>query len=266
MAKDSSVSVKLTLSPTKVDTFYGCKRRFKYSYVNKPFVPVENKYFLIGNVIHKVLEEFHKVNPIDKSEWKPLLNQIFKKTAATYKLKEKLGTKISYEDLESMKEMVKNYRRYLSSLEDLPQIHSIEKLSKLVFDKGIVCWMKSDRIDKIGDSFYKVVDYKTGRPASNSDELSSVQIPSYGLLIRMTVDKDARIVGEYQYIKHLGTKSGVHKHIVTDDMMEAAKEKYVKVFEEIASGKCQFTQNFKYKYCGNCDFRSHCMRDKSNDY
>ena len=56
MAKDPS---KLTLSPTKVDTFYGCRRLFLYNYLRPPFPQKDNKYFAIGNIAHKALELFH---------------------------------------------------------------------------------------------------------------------------------------------------------------------------------------------------------------
>jgi CRISPR/Cas system-associated exonuclease Cas4 (RecB family) len=255
-----SFPIKLSLSPTKVDTFFGCRRLFFYNYISKPFTPKENKYFLIGNVVHKVLEGFHKNAKNLDGDFKEIFKGLFKNAIEVYHVRDKIKSGlITEDDAISMRNMIKGYITYLRSLEEPPNVFMVEKLHKISIG-GEVCWLKSDRIDKVGDNFYKVVDYKTGKPAKREDELDSVQIPSYGILIRKLVDPKAKIIGEYQYVKFLGTKNGVHFHEITEDMMKKAEEKYAKVKTLLAEG-CAFPQNFGYKYCRICDYRNYCLKD-----
>ena len=248
---------QLTLSPTKVDTFQGCRRLFKYKYLKPPFTPEENKYFIIGNIAHRALELFHKkrVPPSNK-----VMGECFKIAALAHRYKQKIKRgKVSYEDMQSIREMLIKYITYLKRLNAQPKIEQVEKLAKINV-KGIEVWLKSDRIDKIGRNAYKVVDYKTGRPATKKDELASVQLPSYGLMIKQKVNKNAKIRGEYIYVKHLSPRGGIHAYEITDKMMQNAANKYVKVMEELKSG-CKFMQNFQYKYCHFCDFKRYCLED-----
>jgi len=262
MAKNPAT---LTLSPTKVDTFYGCKRLFLYKYLAPPFSPPENKYFLIGNLAHWVLENLYKqhmVSPI--TDWNKVMGELFKKGVVKYSAFEKIKQGlITKDDLYSIKDMMTRYLKYLKSLDKLPDIHTVEKLAKIDVG-GVVVWLKSDRVDDLGDNTFKVVDYKSGKPASLRDELASVQIPSYGIWIRQQYNKSAKIVGEYVYLKHVGAKHGFHAHDITDEMMDKATKKYQFVDKQLKKG-CKFIQNFKYKYCFHCDFRKHCVEDDSDD-
>ena len=81
----------LTLSPSKVDTFNGCRRLFVYRYLAPPFIPAENRYFLIGNIAHKVLEELHKEQMSDpKYNHRKEIGRHFKAAVASYKAYDKI--------------------------------------------------------------------------------------------------------------------------------------------------------------------------------
>lgn len=260
MAKDPAT---ITLSPTKVDTFVGCRRLFKYRWIDPPFVPQENRYFIIGNLVHKVLEEFHKeylVSPI--KDYKSSIAQHFKKAATTPQIQSQVQSGvINNDDLVSVKGMLVNYLAHIKQ-EKFPKVRAVEQLKKLTIG-GATVWLKADRIDQLADRHYCVVDYKSGRPAAHTDEISSVQIPSYGLLVRHLFDKSAKVSGAYYYLKHFKTRNGIHTHLVTDAWVEECENMYAKVNSALRNG-CDFSQNFKYKYCFSCDFRKHCFND-AND-
>jgi CRISPR/Cas system-associated exonuclease Cas4 (RecB family) len=253
MAKDPKT---LTLSPTKVDTFNGCKRLFLYKYIKQPFVPPENKFFLIGNVVHKALELYHKNNsPMGKC---------FKEAIAKYDAKRKLKKGIiENSDLWTIKHMLINYLNHLKQLPKAPKVHMVEELTKLDI-KGITVWLKADRIDLIGKNRYKVIDYKSGKPMSKANELDSVQIHSYGILVRQKIHPKAKIYGDYFYLKFMDSKRGIHSHKITNKWMKEAIKQYVKVDKALKNG-CKFTQNFKYKYCDLCEFRKLCLEDTNDD-
>lgn len=261
MVKDPKT---LTLSPTKVDTFFGCRRLFKYNYLAPPFPQKDNKYFVIGNIAHKVLEECHKIGMLGKINWKRDASHFFKQAYKTYKVKEKLRSgMLTAEDVASIKTMIKKYITYIKS-DELPNVFSVEKLSKVSIG-GAVVWLKSDRVDKLDKNTYRVVDYKSGRVATKKDELASVQLPSYGIWIRQTVDPKAVVKGMYIYLKEVDKPKGRHVYDITDEMMQAAEDKYAQVRKLIANPKCEYNQNFDYKYCFFCDYKPYCVKDDRDE-
>jgi CRISPR/Cas system-associated exonuclease Cas4 (RecB family) len=256
---------KLTLSPSKVDTFMGCKRLYKYRYISVPFTPPQNKYFVIGNIAHKALELYHKERFNDKigrlGGWKRFMGECFKEAMKRENARKYLrDSTISKDDLLSIRDMLKNYVNHIKKT-GAPTVALVEKLAKVNIE-GIDVWLKADRVDSLGEKEYKVVDYKSGRPSTKKGERESVQIPSYGLFIKQHVHKNpTNIFGEYCYIKHLDKKNGISAHEVTQEWMDDAASKYKSVYNEITSGKCKFRQNFKYKFCRFCDFKKYCLED-----
>lgn len=249
-----------SLSPSKVDTFFGCKRLFLYRYITKPIAPPESKYFLIGNVVHKALESFHKLADKDNpSSWKGLMTDCFKRAFSSYSVfeKEKQGV-VSREDMHSMKRMLNKYLKRQYSIRSLPETLYIEKLFKITIE-GTQVWGKADRVDKEGDGAI-VVDYKTGsRPFTKKDISNSVQLGTYALWAR-SLGISGDIYGEYIHVKILDTAKGRQKFLISDDIMEKAKKKYTEVISELDDG-CNFEKNHKYKYCRTCEYKRFCERD-----
>jgi RecB family exonuclease len=117
--------------------------------------------------------------------------------------------------------------------------------------------MKADRIDLLASGGYMVIDYKTSKqPATKKEEMTSVQIPSYGLWIRQKINKHANISGAYFYLRHMASKKGVHSHVVTNEWMETTTAKYVDIYSQIQNGCAYIPQ--KNKFCGYCDYRLPC--------
>jgi len=258
----------LTLSPTKVDTYFGCRRLFKYRYLVPPFTPSENRYFLIGNIAHKALELYH--GGCSETKWKKrklFMGQCFKSAVKKHNAMDRVKDGlIDKSDLFSIKLMIENYLMYLKKLDkngEYPNVFQVEKLAKLEIG-GAVVYLKADRVDILGDKKYKVVDYKTGRPASKKDERESVQIPSYGIWLKQQFDESAEVTGEYAYLKHMGHGRGLHSYEITDEAIAQATSKYQFVQKELING-AEFRQNFKYKYCRNCDFSKFCVEDDNDD-
>lgn len=257
------------LSPTKVDTFNGCQRLFYYRYVSPPFVPPEAKPLYLGNVVHSILQTFHervlkgRLDLLYHRVQVNVMSTAFREAYEKYKMEERLHKGfITRQDLLEIKMMLKNYLRcYLPSLPSFPCVHQLEKLA--TFKIGPVpVRLKADRIDKIGNHSYRVVDYKTSKTVpSDKAHMDSVQIQSYGIMIRSLIDPEASVMGTYIYLKHLGGKTGLKSYRISDEMMADTVKKYEKIYDIINNG-CKYFPNRKYKYCGPfCDFRLVCIRD-----
>lgn len=256
----------MRLSPSKVDCFFGCKRLFYYRYISKE-KPKPSKYFLIGNVVHKTLELFHsKVHTIDRSKWSLLMKKAYKHTHKNYSIYDKLDTGfITEKDATNIKSMLQIYLNYIREKEKLPNTISAEKLFTVNLN-SLKITGKADRVDRTANGI-KIVDYKTSsRPTPKKEALKSVQLPVYGLWIVKGNDIDyidEKIYGEYQYVRHLDKKSGIHTFEITGDMISNAIEKFTRVKFELDNG-CKFEKNTDYKYCGRnkCDFYQQCVANK----
>lgn len=261
------ISIPVQLSPSKVDTFLGCRRLFKYRYLNPPPLPFkENKYFLIGNIAHKALELFFERYSEDLSadNTKTLMKNCFKTSVGRYKgLKKVDQGVIQRSDLLMIKDMMKQYLRYIAK-KGAPKVVSIEQMAKFTIGDNVAVAMKADRLDKFGEA-YRVVDYKTSaRPSTRAQERASVQIPTYGLWVKNAIDADAPVYGEYQYLRHMKSRKGIHTFEITDDMIEYAEGEYRSVAKKLLDG-CVFPQNFKYRYCRICDYRQYCLEDDNDE-
>jgi len=253
----------MRLSPSKVDCFLGCKRLYKYRYITNPIPVTENKYFIIGNTVHKALELFHQKLPeTKKKDYKKLMVSCFRVAAGTYRIlqKERAGW-LSQDDLFNMKRMLQGYLRWTNALDKLPKVVSVEKMFKFDLEYTTVSG-KADRVDKVSDG-YKVVDYKTGTPLTKKDSKESVQLPTYGLWIKKTKDLNAKVYGEYVYVKHMGTKKESYMMEITGEVIAEALEKYTRVSFLLKNG-CKFTRNRDYKFCRICDYSGYCAKDKED--
>jgi len=247
-----------TLSPTKVDTFQKCPRQFYYNYIKQPFPQTEKKWFLIGNVVHRALQDFHGPEFIS-ARWPQLMSKCFRAAVESHHAMDKVKSGlITKSDLYSMKNMLKDYIAFLRSGVAI-NVFSLEKLGKVNI-KGVPVYLKSDRVDLLPQGGYLVIDYKTSQnPATKKEELSSVQLPSYALWLRQNYDKKAEVEGAYYYIRHILNK-GVHSHKITEEWMEIASAKYVDVYAQVKNG-CAYAPIKNYKNCNFCDYRLPCSSD-----
>jgi DNA helicase-2/ATP-dependent DNA helicase PcrA len=251
---------RLTLSPTKVDTFSKCQRKFYYNFINSPFPQMEHDFFIVGNVAHKALELFHQ-RFLDNVPWQTTMSVSFKDAVASQNAFQKIEKGLlTLEHLYSVKQMLKNYLFHLRS-GAVVNVFKLEQLAKITINK-VPVGLKADRVDRTSDGGYVVIDYKTSKnPASKKDELESVQIPSYGIWIRQRLAPDAtKIDGAYYYLRHIKTKRGVHEHKVTEEWMEKAANQYAHVYNLIQNG-CKYIKTTERRTCQYCDYRLPCSSD-----
>jgi RecB family exonuclease len=250
---------EITLSPTKIDTFYKCQRKYYYSYVNQPYPPAEHNYFIMGNIAHKALDIFHRSHFIT-GLWPKGMSVSFREAVAAESAFKKIEQgHLTKEDLFSVKEMLKNYLTFLRSGTAV----NVVQLEKLAFVKisNVPVWLKADRVDRVSDG-YTVIDYKTSKnPATKKAEIESVQIPTYGIWLKSAFKADnANLYGMYYYLRHIGSKKGVHQHTIDQNWMNDTADKYRCAYQQIING-CKFSKTTDVKSCRWCDFRLACSNN-----
>ena len=237
----------------------GCKRLFKYRYLDKVYRPA-SKYFLIGNVCHRSLELFYsKATLENKQRWSELMGKTFEHSIKTYKaLEKKKSGFITQDDLYSMKKMLKDYLDLMLSNGNFPTIESREKRFEIKLDQVVIVG-KADRVDRVKDGFV-IVDYKTSsKPMTKKEVAESVQLPTYGLWMKQ-LHPEAKVYGRYVYLKHLNKKQ---KFEITKEIIAEAVEKYTRVKFSLGN-ECKMVRNRSYKYCSmyTCEYWNLCEKDK----
>ena len=151
---------KLRLSVSKAKTFSDCKKKFKYTYIEK--MPIKDyEHLTFGSFAHKILEDFHNHfihnnDPLGRNlNCNNAMNIAFKNA-----LKEFKG-KISKPMKDEVWELMKNYLQLVKN--NFPNVIVCEKDFKLSFQNNIELKGFIDRIEIIDDGEIKVSDYKTSK-------------------------------------------------------------------------------------------------------
>jgi len=243
----------MRLSASKVDTFLGCRRLFKYRYVKKPPIIVpENKAFLLGNVTHGALERYHADG---ERSFKPgeAMGRAFRLSAEKEHATERLPI------LLDAKEMLVNYIKWDRKQAEPPK-RDLERSIKFTVD-GISISGRVDRIDYYEDTVV-IVDYKTNQHVPSTTEISeSVQLPIYAAWLQ-SLGESRSIKMQYLFLKHLKKPSASRLFPATASVVEEVKDKFRLVYRALSDWDAR--RNQKYKYCLNCDYRAYCFNDNDN--
>lgn len=146
---------KLKLSTSSIKTYEQCNRKYYYQYILKPEGKVKDwPHLRLGNFLHEVLEDFHKVLMVEPShEWPKLMSKISKSKLNKYKL--------GIDDRKKAANMLRGYLNKLNN-DGLPNVMSAEPSFKISLTNDVVIRGFIDRIDRLEDSDipYHIVDYK----------------------------------------------------------------------------------------------------------
>lgn len=185
----------LKLSASSIGTYEKCPKKYHYQYIEKPPVAEQDwSHLEFGKCAHRVLELFHKDlcdNVRDPTEYPLIMKKSFKEALTEFDMD------ILKPELNSLKDVLQSYLTKINQ-KGLPRVIANE----LNFDfkigeytvRGFI-----DRIDKIEDGYYKVVDYKTNK---NPKYLSNFQLLLYALAIKEIYPDAQKIDGAYVLLKH----------------------------------------------------------------
>jgi len=247
---------KIVFSVSQLQTYDVCPKKYMFSYIYK--VPSKPRhYFDFGTTIHTVLE---------------YLAEDFDAGLSPEKLYVK-GTKYmaqgwiskGYESAEQEKEyyekglkIIKEFIKKESNLrKENRQIIAQEKKFFLDFEgrtmMGII-----DRVDKINDDEYEILDYKT----SNSMETESSLSENFQLFVYAMAIKNEKEFGKYP--KKVGLWYLLHDKILSVEPkyenLEKVKNHILSIIKKIESKNFEATpSDFG---CRFCDFNTICSKSK----
>lgn len=306
IVKDENVLNKLkelkNFSPSSLNKYINCSLQFYFDKIaglkEDEFIEETFDSKLIGNVIHKILEDIYQpykgeiidgksINEIAEnieSNYRDILEKAVRDCESGYVLNEFGGKNLLFSDIiyQLLKRVLENEK------EQVPfKIISLEEGIKdvIVFESGNVenqinIEGRIDRIDE-NEGVTRILDYKTGgfelkkfseefredyftQLITNPDYKENFQAFFYGYFYSKQ-NKEKKInVGIYP-IKRM--KDGVHilkERFIENELFEMFGMYFTKLLKEIFNPDIPFKQTGDEKRCSYCPYSGICYRDLKN--
>ncbi|MCH8275084.1 MAG: PD-(D/E)XK nuclease family protein [Armatimonadetes bacterium] len=246
---------KPTISPTKITTYLACPVKYKWTYVDprgKWFMRAKS-YYSFGSSLHSVLQRFHDEG--DKG--------VQTKEQALAKLAENWVT-AGYATPEEAAEALAEGRELIAGYVDAqaerpPGIQTIFLEKQLRDDLGeFVLIGRVDRVDELEDGSLEIIDYKSGRDATEPDELrDDIAMNCYQLLVRSKMP-GKRVLST---VIALRTQSSTTVE-PSEEEVEQFKQDLLALAGEILSRDYENLVPTVKEICPECDFLPLCRRNE----
>jgi DNA helicase-2/ATP-dependent DNA helicase PcrA len=230
----------LLLSAGDIETYRTCPLKYKFARVFRiPSEPTLNQRF--GILVHQVLERYHQSAGQTLDELLGLLDAGWRRGG--------FGASEQERQLQSKADIA--MRRYFDRLHEEP-------VEPVWFEKAFTFRMgrhtlrgRVDRVDRLPDGNYELIDYKTGRPRTAAQLREDVQLSLYAVGAREAWGVQA---------------SRQAYHYVLDDAKipvpsdEIDRDWIAETVSEVAGGiQAQgFEPTPSYAACSMCDYRIAC--------
>lgn len=163
----------LLLSASDVETYRGCPLRYKFMRVLRiPSEPTRNQRF--GIVVHQTLERYHASG----AKTLPQLLSLFESSWR------RSGFGDGEQDRALRAKATAALQRYHERID-------AEEPSPVWFERSFSFQLgphhvrgRVDRVDRLADGSYELIDYKTGRPRSDQELREDIQLSLYALAAR----------------------------------------------------------------------------------
>jgi len=237
---------ELKLSVSKVKTFLSCKKKYKYTYIDK-LPQKEFDFYILGKFCHKVLEDFHITYINGSTElFNSVMSKVFKQASREFVM--------SKEMKKECWDIIDKYLRLIikNKIDNIyPNIIACEKNFNFIVDKNISLNGMIDRIQIDNDGVLHVGDYKTTKNKKylQNDKFQLLTY-AYYLVTQDNLDLD-KIRASYILLRHN------FEHITFDfkiDEILKIKDMYIEYANAILS-ETEFnpTVSKLCEYCGFCN-------------
>jgi len=262
---------KFFLSFSATETFKTCQRKYYYNYIAK--LPKKHwPWLTFGTFNHLVLEKFHnyiiylkkKSIQYDKKDlMKRAFYSAIRKTSRLANNGKQVA--LTEKQLDESKKLLKRY--YEKVMSDEPDALCTEKYFEIDLGDDLILRGFIDRIDRVNDNTFKIVDYKTSKASYAVDKNDQLNI--YAIGFKKTLDnEDVEIFKQLDFIKVGETSPNnvegeKHDPLTDDDILARLKAIGVEIRAKIASDKNESdwkpTDN---DFCFCCDFKEACYRER----
>ncbi|HET9592307.1 MAG TPA: ATP-dependent DNA helicase, partial [Solirubrobacterales bacterium] len=183
---------RLSLSASDLSLYLTCPLKYKFARVfGIPQEPTINQRF--GILFHNVLERFHKEPPADESEGLRVLNRLFEQGWR------RTGFRDSDDELQ-FRDRAKEALRLYWERERLAEGEPVWLEKKFDFKVGDHHVRgRVDRVDRLPDGDYELIDYKTGERKSQEELADDLQLALYRMAAREAWGIEAS-TGSYYYV------------------------------------------------------------------
>jgi len=237
-----SIPEKLNLSASSIETYKQCPLKYRLSNIDKIPQVSSKPQLTFGNIIHRVLEQFHQPNSEqNKERLLKLLDNNWESLGFDYETQEvdfkRQGT-----------ELLTNYFDYLTKY----PANVIEREFPFSFEiEDIIINGKIDRIDK-GDTGYKVIDYKTSKNATKANK--NMQLAIYSIYLQQEKQQEFGGTPESAELYFLREfKEPIRAHKFSQTELSEIKEKILEVGKSIRNQEFTPCKGF---HCDWCDYKS----------
>lgn len=235
----------LKMSVSSMSTYDKCPKQYHYKYIEK--IKIEdhkNEGTELGSCAHEILELFHDTilkEPIGEESYASLMKKLFIQSIGKYELKQ--------EQISELKQIVQDYLITLKR-DGMPTIVGIERDFAFNLGEYKVSGF-IDRIDKVADCEYRVVDYKTNK---NPKYLTDFQLNVYAIAIKEMFPDAKKVTGSYILLKH---QCAMKSWEFTDSDIKSCKAKIEK-YGTLITGEKRWIKK-PTVLCNYCEYRSICQ-------
>ncbi len=248
-------SKRLRLSYSKMSLFLNCPRAYKKLYIDR-ISPRPQPFFSFGTAIHETFEEVYsptaKRNSISLDELLQIYDRVRKKHRAGYETPE---MEENYR-LDGVRQLTNYYNNFICGKAFKPAF-SIEDYFELPCGKNAVVTGFIDRIDKLEDGTFEIVDYKTEPTMRTQKEIDEdKQLSMYYWACREAFNLDISKLSLIMLDHNVKLETSRSPSIVKD-LIETIDGTALQMINEK-----DFLPKIN-KYCKSCEHISDCpLRDE----
>lgn len=239
---ERTIPEHLQLSASAIETYEQCPLKYRLSNVDKIPQVSSKPQLTFGNIIHRVLEQFHRPQSEQTKE------RILKLLDDNW---ESLGFDYETQEADFKRQGIELLTNYYDYLTKYP-VNVIEREFQFSFAiEDIIINGKIDRIDK-GEAGYNVIDYKTSKKATRANK--NIQLAIYSMYLQQEKQLEFGGLPEsaaLYFLREFEEPVRAHKFATTE-----LDEMLGKILEV---GKNIRIQNFapcKGFHCDWCDYKN----------
>ncbi len=243
-------TLTMDLSPYKISVFNQCRKRYQYHYVDNLIKQYKKDWpwLTMGTHIHDTLYElFDKFPPIERT-------YVRAETILRMKwARNRKGFKSSEEEKEYGLKALAQLKRFVETQSMDIQPFRLEKHHKALLEPSLLINGKIDRMDKLSDNSFHIIDYKTGEMDREPDDF---QLLLYCLLISRNFTQPVSSAS-YMYLD----SGALHTISPNTAQLEATAARIRGIATQIAAEK-EFPPKTG-QLCKFCDFSEICDATKA---